>query len=108
MFLSLLVKLTSRGPIFYWSDRIGRHNTLFRMPKFRTMHTDAPAVATHLMNDPDRYLTPIGKFLRKSSFDEENLNQLIKNFCYSYHFKKRCFFSSRRYSEMAVNWALEE
>jgi O-antigen biosynthesis protein WbqP len=66
----LLVKLTSKGPVLYWSDRVGRNNKIFRMPKFRTMRTDTPAVATHLLNDPDRYLTPIGKFLRKSSLDE--------------------------------------
>ena len=67
---ALLVKLTSRGPILYWSDRVGRNNHIFKMPKFRTMRTDTPAVATHLLNDPDRYLTPIGKFLRKTSLDE--------------------------------------
>lgn len=67
---ALLVKLTSSGPILYWSDRVGRNNTIFRMPKFRTMRTDTPAVATHLLNDPDRWLTPIGKFLRKTSLDE--------------------------------------
>lgn len=70
LFLSILVKITSKGPVFYWSDRVGRDNAIFRMPKFRTMHTDTPAVATHLLNDPDRYLTPIGRFLRKSSLDE--------------------------------------
>lgn len=70
LFVALLVKLTSTGPILYWSDRVGRGNILFRMPKFRTMLTDTPAVATHLLDDPDRYLTPIGKFLRKSSLDE--------------------------------------
>ena len=67
---ALLVKLTSRGPIFYWSDRVGTNNAIFKMPKFRTMRTNTPAVATHLLNDPDRYLTPIGKFLRKTSLDE--------------------------------------
>lgn len=67
---ALAVKLTSRGPILYWSDRVGRNNTIFKMPKFRTMRTDTPAVATHLLGDPDRWLTPIGKFLRKSSLDE--------------------------------------
>ncbi|ABB31572.1 sugar transferase [Geobacter metallireducens RCH3] len=67
---ALLVKLTSRGPILYWSDRVGRNNAIFRMPKFRTMRTDTPAVATHLLSDPDRWLTPIGKFLRKTSLDE--------------------------------------
>ena len=69
-FISILVKLTSKGPILYWSDRVGRNNTIFRMPKFRTMHINTPAVATHLLNDPDRYLTPFGKLLRKSSLDE--------------------------------------
>lgn len=68
--LALLVKLTSNGPILYWSERVGRGNRIFLMPKFRTMRTDTPAVATHLLRDPDCYLTPIGKFLRKSSLDE--------------------------------------
>jgi len=68
--VAALVKLTSPGPILYWSNRVGRSNSIFRMPKFRTMRTDTPAVATHLLGDPDRWLTPIGKFLRKSSLDE--------------------------------------
>lgn len=68
--VTALVKLTSPGTILYWSDRVGRNNTIFRMPKFRTMRTDTPAVATHLLGDPGQWLTPIGKFLRKSSFDE--------------------------------------
>ena len=67
---ALAVKLTSRGSILYWSDRVGRNYIIFKMPKFRTMLTDTPAVATHLLGDPDLWLTPIGKFLRKSSFDE--------------------------------------
>ena len=75
LFVALLVKLTSNGPILYWSDRIGKNNTLFKMPKFRTMRTDTPAVATHLLSDPARFLTTIGKFLRKSSLDE--LPQLL-------------------------------
>ena len=70
LLLALLVHLTSPGPILYWSDRIGKDNRIFRMPKFRSMHMDTPAVATHLLNDPDRYLTPIGSFLRRSSLDE--------------------------------------
>ncbi len=70
LFITLLVKLTSKGPVFYWSDRIGKNNIIFMMPKFRTMKTETPAVATHLLGDPDHYLTPIGKFLRKSSLDE--------------------------------------
>lgn len=64
------VKLTSKGPALYWSDRVGRNNTLFRMPKFRSMRIGTPAVATHLLVDPASYLTPIGGFLRKSSLDE--------------------------------------
>ena len=75
LLIALLVRLTSPGPILYWSDRIGRHNTIFKMPKFRTMRIDPPAVATHLLTEPARFLTPIGKFLRKSSLDE--LPQLI-------------------------------
>ena len=68
--IALLVKLTSPGPVLYWSDRVGINNTIFRMPKFRTMRVDTPAVATHLMENPDVYLTPIGSFLRKFSLDE--------------------------------------
>ncbi|CAN5703160.1 sugar transferase [soil metagenome] len=70
LIVALCVRLTSRGPIVYWSDRVGRHNAIFRMPKFRTMRTDTPAVATHLLGNPDQYLTPVGSFLRKSSMDE--------------------------------------
>jgi O-antigen biosynthesis protein WbqP len=70
LFVALLVKITSRGPVLYWSDRVGKNNIIFRMPKFRTMKIDTPAVATHLLTDPDHYLTPIGVFLRKSSLDE--------------------------------------
>lgn len=70
VFVALLVKLTSAGPIIYWSDRVGRNNRIFRMPKFRTMRVDTPAVATHLLSDPKRFLTPVGSFLRKSSLDE--------------------------------------
>jgi O-antigen biosynthesis protein WbqP len=68
--VALLVKLTSPGPILYWSDRVGRNNAIFKMPKFRTMRVDTPALATHLLTDPDHWLTPVGKFLRKSSLDE--------------------------------------
>jgi len=67
---ALVVKLTSRGPILYWSDRVGRHNRLFKMPKFRSMRVGTPAVATHLLENPGAYLTPVGSFLRKSSLDE--------------------------------------
>lgn len=70
LLVAALVKLTSPGPAVYWSDRVGRYNRIFRMPKFRTMRVDTPAVATHLLNDPSQYLTPIGSFLRKSSLDE--------------------------------------
>jgi O-antigen biosynthesis protein WbqP len=68
--IALLVKLTSKGPFFYWSDRVGINNMIFKMPKFRTMRIETPAVATHLLKNPDEYLTPIGYFLRKFSLDE--------------------------------------
>ncbi len=68
--VAALVKLTSKGPVLYWSDRIGRDNTIFRMPKFRTMKVGTPAVATHLLKNADSHLTPVGAFLRKSSLDE--------------------------------------
>lgn len=68
--IALLIKLTSNGPVLYWSDRIGRDNRVFRMPKFRSMRLGTPAVATHLLADPQAYLTPIGSFLRRSSLDE--------------------------------------
>ena len=68
--VALMVRLTSKGPIIYWSDRVGRYNQIFKMPKFRSMLIDTPAVATHLLTNPDQYLTPVGSFLRKSSLDE--------------------------------------
>ena len=68
--VSLAVRFTSIGPIIYWSDRVGRRNKIFKMPKFRTMRIDTPAVATHLLPDPKKFLTPVGSFLRKSSLDE--------------------------------------
>jgi O-antigen biosynthesis protein WbqP len=68
--VAMLVKLTSKGPALYWSDRVGKDNQIFKMPKFRSMKVDTPAVATHLLKDPKSVLTPIGDFLRKSSLDE--------------------------------------
>jgi O-antigen biosynthesis protein WbqP len=68
--IGTLVRLTSPGPALYWSDRVGQNNRLFRMPKFRSMRVETPAMATHLLTDPAAYLTPIGSFLRKSSLDE--------------------------------------
>ena len=68
--VAVLVKLTSKGPALYWSDRVGMHNTIFKMPKFRSMKVETPAVATHLLVDPGIVLTPVGDFLRKSSLDE--------------------------------------
>ena len=70
MLIAVLVRLTSKGPALYWSDRVGRGNKIFRMPKFRSMRIDTPAVATHLLSDPDAFLSPIGGFLRRSSLDE--------------------------------------
>ena len=68
--VALIVRLTSKGPIIYWSDRVGQYNKIFNMPKFRTMSIDTPAVATHLMINAEQHLTPVGSFLRKSSLDE--------------------------------------
>lgn len=68
--LALLVKLTSAGPVLYWSDRVGVNNSLFKMPKFRSMRVGTPAVATHLLSNPSSHLTPIGSFIRKTSLDE--------------------------------------
>lgn len=68
--VALAVRLTSSGPALYWSDRVGRNNRIFKMPKFRSMRIDTPAVATHMLQNPDQWLTPIGSFLRKSSLDE--------------------------------------
>lgn len=70
MVTALLVRLTSRGPALYWSDRVGRNNQIFRMPKFRSMRVDTPAVATHLLANAETCLTPIGRVIRKTSLDE--------------------------------------
>ncbi len=70
MFVTLAVRLTSPGPALYWSARVGRNNHIFKMPKFRSMRVDTPAVATHLLQNPGQWLSPIGSFLRKSSLDE--------------------------------------
>jgi O-antigen biosynthesis protein WbqP len=70
LLVALAVRLTSKGPALYWSDRVGRYNTIFKMPKFRSMRVGTPAVATHLLADARSHLTPIGSFLRKSSLDE--------------------------------------
>ncbi len=68
--VAVAVRMTSPGPALYWSDRVGRQNRTFKMPKFRSMRIDTPAVATHLLQNPDQWLTPIGSFLRRSSLDE--------------------------------------
>jgi O-antigen biosynthesis protein WbqP len=70
VFIVLAVWITSPGPALFWSDRMGRHNRIFRMPKFRSMLIDTPTVASHLLGNPDQWLTPIGSFLRRSSLDE--------------------------------------
>lgn len=70
LIVALIVRLTSPGPVLYWSDRVGRNNRIFKMPKFRSMRVDTPAVATHLLENPDRWLTPVGSFLRRTSLDE--------------------------------------
>jgi O-antigen biosynthesis protein WbqP len=76
--IAILIRIGSKGPAFYWSDRIGINNTIFKMPKFRTMRIDTPAVATHLLQNPKKYVTPIGRVLRKLSLDE--LPQLFSVF----------------------------
>jgi O-antigen biosynthesis protein WbqP len=68
--VALLVRLTSKGPALFWSDRVGQRNRIFRMPKFRSMRVGTPAVATHQLQDPSSYLTPIGAFIRRTSLDE--------------------------------------
>ena len=70
LLVAMAVRLTSKGPALYWSDRVGRNNVIFKMPKFRSMRVGTPAVATHLLGNPQAHLTPIGSFLRKSSLDE--------------------------------------
>lgn len=70
LLIALAVAATSRGPVLYWSDRVGRGNAVFKMPKFRSMYVGTPPVATHLLKNPDAYITPIGRYLRKSSLDE--------------------------------------
>lgn len=70
LLVAMMVRFTSPGPVLYWSDRVGRGNRIFRMPKFRSMRVGTPAVATHLLSDPTTHLTPIGSFLRRSSLDE--------------------------------------
>jgi O-antigen biosynthesis protein WbqP len=78
LFIAISVTITSKGPILYWSNRVGRNNKLFKMPKFRSMLTDTPSLATHLLDNPDSYLSSIGGFLRRSSLDE--LPQLFSVF----------------------------
>jgi len=70
LLISIAVRFSSKGPVLYWSDRVGKNNKIFKMPKFRSMLTDTPAVATHLLDNPDVYLSPIGGFLRSTSLDE--------------------------------------
>ena len=69
-FIALMIRLTSKGPVLYWSDRVGFNNTIYKMPKFRSMRIDTPPVATHLMSNPEEFLSPIGRFLRQTSLDE--------------------------------------
>jgi len=75
LLIVIAIRLTSKGPALYWSDRIGKNNVIFQMAKFRSMRVETPSMATHLMTEPDAFLTPIGGFLRRNSFDE--LPQII-------------------------------
>ena len=70
LLITIAIRLTSKGRVLYWSDRVGKNNDIFKMPKFRSMLIDTPTVATHLLDNPDYYLSPIGGFLRRSSLDE--------------------------------------
>ena len=70
LLIAILIIVTSKGPVLYWSDRIGKNNKLFKMPKFRSMLINTPTLATHLLDNPDSYLSPIGRFLRTTSLDE--------------------------------------
>ena len=70
LFIAIVIRITSKGPLLYWSDRVGINNTIFRMPKFRSMKINTPEVATHLLKEPKEYLSPIGGFLRRTSLDE--------------------------------------
>jgi O-antigen biosynthesis protein WbqP len=70
LILAVIVKLSSKGPVLFWSDRVGRNNVVFKMPKFRSMRTDAPNVATHLLTDQSHYITPLGSLMRRTSLDE--------------------------------------
>jgi len=70
LLIAIIIRFSSKGPALYWSDRVGKNDKIFRMPKFRSMLIDTPAVATHLLDNPDAYLSPIGGFLRRSSLDE--------------------------------------
>jgi O-antigen biosynthesis protein WbqP len=98
------VRLTSPGPVLYWSNRVGRRNVIFRMPKFRSMRIDTPTVATHLLEDPSRYLTPIGGFLRKSSLDELPIPQKVE-FDVDY-LRRRSFVMDMRILAMTVGKVL--
>ena len=100
--ISISILLSSPGPIIYWSDRIGKDNKIFSMPKFRTMFTYTPSVATHLLKNPEKYITPLGKILRKYSLDElpqfdteyTNIRSLIIDFKIIYKTIKKVIISS--------------
>ena len=80
LIIAILIIVTSKGPVLYWSDRVGKNNKIFKMPKFRSMLINTPTVATHLLNNPDSYLSPIGNFLRTTSIDElPQLFCILKN-----------------------------
>jgi len=70
LLVAIAVRLTSKGPVLYWSHRVGKNHAIFKMPKFRSMRIDTPEVATHLMINPDQFLSPVGGFLRRTSLDE--------------------------------------
>lgn len=108
LLLMLLVKLTSKGEVFYWSDRVGKDCRIFKMPKFRTMKPGTPVVATHLLKDSINYLTPLGQFLRRSSLDE--LPQLWSIFIGDMSFvgPRPALFNQDDLLEMRIQFGLDE
>ena len=107
LLLACLVKLTSRGPALYWSERIGRRNRIFKMPKFRSMRLGTPALATHLLTNPKAYLTPIGGFLRRSSLDELPQIWSILRGDMSFVGPRPALFNQHDLTELRTQWGID-
>lgn len=108
LLIAFAVRGTSRGPTIYWSDRVGRRNKIFKMPKFRSMKIDTPAVASHLLPNPDSYLTPIGSFLRKNSLDELPQLWSILNGYMSFVGPRPALFNQRDLIDMRTRAGVHE